>query len=100
MGAIREVAWSDRARAIQQAYFAAKAEPNQKGEPRSVLVVASTHEEIRQITTAIRTELKERGELGTTVRLEHHVPLNWTKAEKSRLAELSRRPCAEISSPG
>jgi conjugative relaxase-like TrwC/TraI family protein len=83
MGAIREVAWPDRAQAIQQAYFEARAGQNLKGEPGTVLVVASRHEEIRQITVAIRTELIRRGELGNTVRLEHHLPLNWTRAKKT-----------------
>jgi conjugative relaxase-like TrwC/TraI family protein len=83
MGAIREVAWPDRACAIQQAYFEAKSEPNLNGQPRNVLVVTSTHEEIRQITGAIRAELTRRGELGNPVRLEHHLPLNWTRAEKT-----------------
>jgi ATP-dependent exoDNAse (exonuclease V) alpha subunit len=85
MGAIREVAWPDRARAVQQAYFETKSEPNLKGQSRNVLVVASTHEEIRQITGAIRAELTRRAELGNPVRLEHHSPLNWTRAEKTDL---------------
>jgi len=85
MGAIHEVAWADRAHAIQQAYFEARAEQNLKGEPGTVLVVASTHEEIRQITLAIRTQLSRRGELGNSVCLEHHLPLNWTRAEKTDL---------------
>lgn len=83
MGAIREVAWNDRAHAVQQAYFEAKAEPNLKGDPRNVLVVASTHQEIHQITNEIRAERARRGELGESVSLERHVALGWTHAEKS-----------------
>jgi len=85
MGAIREVAWPDRTGAIQEAYFEAKGEPNLKGQPRNVLVVAATHNQIREITGAIRTELTRRGELGDGIHVEHHVPLNWTQAEKNDL---------------
>jgi conjugative relaxase-like TrwC/TraI family protein len=85
MGAIREVAWLDRAHAVQQAYFEAKSEPNLKGQPRNVLIVASTHEEIRQVTVAIRAELARRGELGNSVPLETYASLSWTSAEKTNL---------------
>jgi len=83
MGAIHEVASPDRAHVVQLAYFEAMSKPNLKGQPRNVLVIASTHEEIRKITGAIRAELTRRGELGKTVRLEHHLPLNWTRAERT-----------------
>ena len=83
MGAIREVPWQERSSAIEHAYFEAKSEPNRKGYARSVLVVASTHEDIRQITATIRAELTRRCEIGESVRLEHHVPLTWTRAQKS-----------------
>ena len=82
MGAIREVPWLDRAQTVQQAYFEAKSGSNMKGQPRSVLVVASTHDEIRQITGSIRSKLTSRGELGESVVLAHHLPMNWTQAEK------------------
>jgi ATP-dependent exoDNAse (exonuclease V) alpha subunit len=48
-----------------------------------VLVVAATHEEIGHITEAIRAERTRAGELGQSTRQQHHVPLNWTSAEKS-----------------
>jgi conjugative relaxase-like TrwC/TraI family protein len=83
IGAVREVPWSDRAQAVQQAYAEAQAEANAKGQPRSVLVVAATHEEIGHITEAIRTERTRTGELGLNTHQEHHLPLNWTSAEKS-----------------
>jgi len=40
IGAIREVAWRDKAMAVQQAYTEAQAQPNAHGQERSVLVVA------------------------------------------------------------
>jgi ATP-dependent exoDNAse (exonuclease V) alpha subunit len=83
IGAVREVPWSDRAQAVQQAYSEAHGQANAKGQPRSVLVVAATHEEIGHITEAIRAERTRTGELGQSTRQPHHVPLNWTSAEKS-----------------
>jgi conjugative relaxase-like TrwC/TraI family protein len=85
IGAVREVPWYDRAQAVQQAYSDAQAETNAKGQPRSVLVVAANHEEIGNITEAIRTERTRTGELGMNTHQEHHVPLNWTSAEKSNV---------------
>ena len=83
IGAVREVPWPDRAQAVQQAYSEAQAQANAKGQPRSVLVVAATHEEIGHITEAIRAERTRTGELGQSTHQQHHVPLNWTSAEKS-----------------
>ena len=83
IGAVREVPWSDRAQAVQQAYSEAQAQANAKGHPSSVLVVAPTHEEIGNITEAIRAERARTGELGQSIHQQHHVPLNWTTAEKS-----------------
>jgi conjugative relaxase-like TrwC/TraI family protein len=83
IGAVREVPWSDRAQAVQQAYSEAQAQINAKGQQRSVLVVAPTHEEISHITEAIRAERTRTGELGQSTHQQHHVPLNWTTAEKS-----------------
>jgi ATP-dependent exoDNAse (exonuclease V) alpha subunit len=48
-----------------------------------VLVVAATHEEIGHITDAIRAERTRTGELGQSAHQQHHIPLNWTSAEKS-----------------
>ncbi len=83
LGAIREVPWSERARVIQQAYSEAQAQMNAKEQPLGVLVVAATHEEIGNITEAIRSERTRTGELGESTRLVHHLPVNWTSAEKS-----------------
>ena len=83
IGAVREVPWSERAQAVQQAYSEAQAQINAKEQPRSVLVVAPTHEEIGHITEAIRAERTRTGELGRTTNQQHHIPLNWTSAEKS-----------------
>jgi ATP-dependent exoDNAse (exonuclease V) alpha subunit len=83
IGAIREVAWRDRAEAVQQAYTEAHAQRNTHGQERSVLVVCATHDEIDIVTAAIRKELIETGKLGQSVLLERHVPLNWTAAQKT-----------------
>ncbi len=83
IGAVREVPWSDRAKVVQQAYSEAQTQINAKGQRRSVLVVAATHEEIGHITEAIRAERTRTGELGQSTHQQHHIPLNWTSAEKS-----------------
>jgi hypothetical protein len=61
IGAVREVPWSDRAQAVQQAYSEAQAQITAKGQPRSVLAVATTHEEIGHVTEAIRGERTRTG---------------------------------------
>jgi conjugative relaxase-like TrwC/TraI family protein len=83
IGAVREVPWSDREQAVQQAYSEAQGQINAKGQPRSVLVLAAAHEEIDHITAAIRAERTRTGELGQSTHQQHHVPLNWTSAEKN-----------------
>ena len=83
IGAVREIPWSERAQAVQRAYSEAQTQINAKGQPRTVLVVAATHEEIGHITEAIRAERTRTGELGQSMHRQHHVPLNWTSAEKS-----------------
>lgn len=83
MGAIREVPWTERAQAVQQAYSEAQAQPNAKGGERNVLVVAATHEEIGQITEAVRAERIRTGQMGESVHCDRHVSLNWTTAQKS-----------------
>jgi hypothetical protein len=52
MGAIREVDWRLRGQEVSRAYREAAAIPNTKGEARSVLVVAATHDEIKSVTHA------------------------------------------------
>ena len=96
IGAVREVPWPDRAQAVQQAYSEAQAQINAKGQPRSVLVVAATHEEIGHITEAIRAEHTRTGELGPSTHQQHHVPLNWTSAEKSDVRNYSEGQVLEF----
>ena len=83
MQAIREVSFQDRAEAVQQAYTEARSQLNANGKPREVLVVAATHEEIGNITQAIRAHRKDVGELKESAVLERHTALNWTTAQKS-----------------
>jgi hypothetical protein len=96
IGAVREVPWSERAQAVQQAYSEAQAQINAKGQPRSVLVVAPTHEEIGHITEAIRAERTRTGELGQSTHQQHHVPLNWTSAEKSDMRNYAEGQVVEF----
>ena len=76
MGAVREVAFSDRAAAIADAYADAVGQ---------TLVVCATHDEIDRVTEAIRERRKVRLQLGTGTTLTRHVSLNWTAAQKADL---------------
>jgi len=96
IGAVREVPWPDRAQAVQQAYSEAQAQINAKGQPPSVLVVAATHEEIGHITEAIRAERTRTGELGQSTHQQHHIPLNWTSAEKSDMRNYAEGQVVEF----
>jgi conjugative relaxase-like TrwC/TraI family protein len=83
MGAVREVAWADRSRSVAEAWREAQAHRNAHGEPRSVLVVCATHNDIAHITAAIRAERQQAGELGEGARVERYVPLHYTLAQKT-----------------
>ena len=85
MGAVREVEWSVRPQEVSQAYCEALAQPNAQGHRQTVLVVAPTHEEIRRLTEAIRTDRERAGELGESQQLARHLPLHWTEAQKKDL---------------
>ncbi len=76
MGAVQEVAFTDRATAIADAYAAAVGQ---------TLVVCATHDEIDRVTEAIRERKKTRGELGEGLVIRRHVSLNWTAAQKAHL---------------
>ena len=85
MGVIRDVDWRLRAQEVSRAYREAIALPNSKGEARSILVVAATHEEIKSVTHAIRQDLKRSGQLTHGETVQQHVDLNWTEAQKKVL---------------
>ncbi len=59
--------------------------PNVKGESRSVLVVAATHDEIKSVTHAIRADRKRAGELKQGELFTRHSALNWTEAQKKQM---------------
>jgi len=84
MGAIREVDWRLRAQEVSRAYREAAAIPNVKGEPRSVLVTAATHDEIKNVTHAIRQDRKRLGEIAEGQTFVQHTALNWTEAQKKQ----------------
>jgi ATP-dependent exoDNAse (exonuclease V) alpha subunit len=84
MGAIREVDWRLRAQEVSKAYREASLVPNTKGQARSVLVVAATHDEIKSVTYAIRQDLKLSGELVEGKTFQRHTALNWTEAQKKQ----------------
>lgn len=77
LGAVHEVPFFDRARAVADLYRDMTGDPG-----RRILVVAPTHEEISRITHAIRRDLSERGNLGKSVEMTRLVPMQWTEAQK------------------
>ena len=84
LGAFREVHWRERAAELSKEYLIARSLPNAKGDRSSVLVIASTHEDIKNISHAIRTDLKKLGEIGQGKHCERHVDLKWTEAERKQ----------------
>lgn len=87
IGAVQEVAWDERARAVAEAYAACAG--------RSALVVCATHEEIERVTDSIRDGRQASGALGDAVIVERHVSLNWTTAQKADLRNF--RPGLRLS---
>jgi conjugative relaxase-like TrwC/TraI family protein len=81
LGAVREVAYLERAREVASAYRELSTDPS-----RSVLVVAGTHEEIGRITHAIRSDMKQHGELLPGAVFDRHAPLQWTEAQRKDLS--------------
>jgi conjugative relaxase-like TrwC/TraI family protein len=82
IGAIHEVAFDERAQKAAEAWREAGSRLNAKGQPSHVLVVCATHDEIANVTHAIRAERKGAGELGESARAERLVPQNYTAAQK------------------
>ncbi len=73
MGAVEQSEMFDRPEKVSAAYRSAKGD---------VLVVCPTHEEIRRVTDAIRTDLISEGKLGEETTLKRLQPENWTEAQK------------------
>ncbi len=84
MGAIREVDWRFRAQEVCKEYRGAASMLNAKGKPRTVLVVAATHDEINGITHAIRADRKQADEIGDGYSFVTYSALNWTEPQKKR----------------
>ncbi len=72
MGAVREVAFADRATAIADAYAASVGQ---------TLVVCATHDEIDRVTEAIRERKKTFGQLCECRNVSRHMSLNWTTCQ-------------------
>ena len=81
LGAVHEVSFAERGRAVADLYREMTADPSRK-----ILVVAPTHAEISRVTRAIRDDLSERGHLGQSAVIDRHVPLQWTEAQKRDLS--------------
>jgi hypothetical protein len=66
---------------VAEAWREAQAHLNAHGQPRSVLVVCATHDDIAHVTAAIRTERQHAGELGGGVKVDRYVALHDTLAQ-------------------
>ena len=86
LGCFREVHWRERSQEIAKEYLLARATINPEGKVSSTQVIAGTHEEIKNITHAIRTELKKLGELSDGENVTRLVDLKWTEAQKRELS--------------
>ena len=84
MGAIREVDWREKPGEVARIYREEAALPNREGKQRSVLIEASTHDEIKSITHAIRQDRQRAGEIDRGETLQRHEALNWTEAQKKQ----------------
>jgi len=80
LGAIREVPIFDRGETVADLHREFRAEGRDK------LVVAGTHDEISQLTDAIRQDRKDGGELGVSQSFDRYVSLQWTTAQKQELS--------------
>ena len=85
MEAIREVDWRLRSQEVAQAFREQSAGVNSKGKPRQVMVIAATHDEIKNVTFAIRKDLKRNGKIAQEGELfVQHTALGWTEAQKKQ----------------
>lgn len=73
----------NRSRSVAEAWREAQAHLNAHGQPRSVLVICATHDDIAHVTAAIRAERHQAGELGEGIRVDRYVPLHYTLAQRS-----------------
>lgn len=87
LGWVRQVDDADRYRQMATAYLAAVAEKAKGGKPKSALVVSPTHAEAARITAAIRSGLKERGQLVEERAVTVWVPTHLTAAQKADATE-------------
>lgn len=92
IGAIHEVPWQDRPKAVAAAYREASEQLTIKGTTPQVLAVAPTHDEIFRLTHAIRQDRISKNELGQSHAVIRHTPLNWTKAEKQNAKLFAEQP--------
>lgn len=90
MGAILEVLPENRAAMVALAYESECKKLNSKGQKQSVLVVATTHNEIELITSEIRKRKLERRELGNGQECYHLKALHWTEAQRGAVDSFQR----------
>ena len=99
IGAVREVAATDRAQVVADVYMQARTLRNRSGQPRSALVVCATHAEIDRVTGAIRAAKRNAGNLGKGYEFMQDVPLGWTTAQKRDLRNFKAGQVIEFHRP-
>ncbi|HQU43985.1 MAG: hypothetical protein B7Z73_11555, partial [Planctomycetia bacterium 21-64-5] len=90
LGWIREAPDGERNQQIASAYISAVAEKKKHGEHKSALVVAPTHAEGTAITSAIRAQLKEHGELKGERIVTSWVSAKLTEAQRTDPTEYNQ----------
>jgi conjugative relaxase-like TrwC/TraI family protein len=83
LGWVKETSGPDHNQPLVDDYMAAIGQKKPGGKQAEVLVVAPTHREIEEVTSALRARMKERGMLGEERVFTRLEALRWTDAEKS-----------------
>jgi conjugative relaxase-like TrwC/TraI family protein len=89
LGWIRQQKDEHRNRLLADAYLSAVKEKKPSGGYKTALVVAPTHAEGQQVTTAIRSALKSRGLLDEERMIKSWVPSRLTDAQRQDATEYS-----------
>ena len=99
MGAVREVAWAERAQEVAKEYREAQDQPNHAGGQPTVLVVCATHEEIDRVTEAIRADRKAAGKLADGAQLTRDVCSTGLPLRKAIRGTIALARCLDSTEP-
>ena len=101
IGAVREVPWPDRAQEVQRAYSEAQSSSQCERGNHAVCWLSRPHTKRLAISPRLSAlSARAQGNWDGVPHQQHHIPLNWTSAEKSDVRNYAGRPCVGISSGG